>query len=447
MFSEVNLLILQHHTKWPEICMKRRCSMLLKLLTIVTCMASLAAGRDISRNADPTENVNSRYTVESVELLGCPKAKLSRTVRERIDKMVGNKYDTLALTGLVWKIREEVRAQHINVRVGRGLKPEHLAVRLEVEGKREKSFDVTSPKFGYHSRQGFSGELEGVINAGGRLRLAGGYTNDSDQLLERFEGFHGRAEVRVTDAVSLKFRYASYQQTWNPAVGGMALRYRNRESFEPTASIQLARGLEWNTGVSIQRLDPFIDFAVPLAGPAVKAARTEASNAVVNTLRYRRRLEGAGTHHQELEAGYGLRAATHALSSDYSYQQHTLHGGYTFDAGRQQLRVTVLAGVLRGNAPLFDRFLLGNSSTLRGYNKFDIAPRGASRIVHGSVDYRYRLFQAFYDTGALAEAGGSMSEVKHSVGAGLRKDNMQIAVAFPLRGVRMDPVFLIGVNF
>ena len=90
--------------------------MLLKLLTIVFAIASLAEGRDLSRNVDPADNVNSRYTVESVELLGCTKGKLSRTVRERIDKMVGTKYDTLALTGLVWKIREEVRAKHINVR-------------------------------------------------------------------------------------------------------------------------------------------------------------------------------------------------------------------------------------------------------------------------------------------------------------------------------------------
>jgi len=102
--------------------------MLLKLLTIALIASSLA----VSRNADPADNVNSRYTVESVELLGVPKTKLSRTVRERLDKMIGTKYDTLALTGLVWKIREEVRAKHINVRVGRGLKPEHLAVRLEV---------------------------------------------------------------------------------------------------------------------------------------------------------------------------------------------------------------------------------------------------------------------------------------------------------------------------
>ena len=110
---------------------------MLRLILVTIAIAAALTGRELTRNADPAENVNSRYTVESVEVLGYSKSKLSRTVRERIDKLVGTKYDTLALTGVVWKIREEVRARHINVRVGRGTKPEHLAVRLEVEGQRE----------------------------------------------------------------------------------------------------------------------------------------------------------------------------------------------------------------------------------------------------------------------------------------------------------------------
>jgi outer membrane protein assembly factor BamA len=144
-----------------------------------------------------------------------------------------------------------------------------------------------------------------------------------------------------------------------------------------------------------------------------------------------------------LEAGYDLRAATQILSSDYVYQRHVAHGTYRFHHGsRHELKIAALAGFLSGTAPYYDRFVAGNSQTLRGYNKYDLAPLGANRIVHGSVDYRWRLFQAFYDTGTVGD-----SEVKHSVGAGLRKDNIQLAVAFPLRGVRMDPVFLIGVNF
>ena len=36
---------------------------------------------------------------------------------------------------------------------------------------------------------------------------------------------------------------------------------------------------------------------------------------------------------------------------------------------------------------------------------------------------------------------------KHSLGAGIRKDALQLAVAFPLKNGRVEPVFLAGVNF
>jgi hypothetical protein len=429
--------------------------------------------REISRNADPAENVNSRYTVESVELLGFAKARLSKPVRERMDKLVGAKYDTLALSSLVWKLREEVKAKHINIKVGRGLKPEHLAVRLEVEGQRDKSFELTAPKFGYQSRQGYSGMVEGVINAGSRLRLAGGYSNDGDALLERYQGFHGRVEFRLLTPASsrvpltLRFRYASLRQGWNrsttsvPAVADADARlYGEREVFEPVAVTQVpgVRGLTWSAGANIQRL---MHGVARTGGPGsvispTAAPQAESSNAVVTTLRYRRQFEGSGAHQQELEAGYDLRAATQILASDYVYNRHAITGTYRFQHGRHhELKIAALAGFLNGTAPYYDRFVAGNSQTLRGYSKFDLTPLGANRIVHGSIDYRWRLFQAFYDAGSIAEAAvvaavagaSTMSDVKHSVGVGLRKDNIQLAVAFPLRGVRMDPIFLLGVNF
>ncbi|BDC51701.1 hypothetical protein F183_A40160 [Bryobacterales bacterium F-183] len=411
---------------------------MLRLILITIALTGLTAGqalaREISRNADPTENVNSRYTVESVELLGFSKSKLSRTVRERIDKLVGNKYNTLALSGLVWKIREEVRARHINVRVARGQKPEHVAVRLEVEGQRNRSFDLTAPRFGYHSRQGFSGGLDGVINAGQNLRIAGGYSNDADLLLERYQGLHGRAEVKLGNTpVTLRFHFASLHQNWNAAtlVGSRSTLYGNREVFEPTATVNLARGLDWTNGFTIQRL----------GAPSI----VEAANAFLSNLTYRRDLEGLGS----MDVAYELRAAGQMLGSDYRYHRHTLRTSFTWSpSNRHELRLAGAAGFLNGTAPLFDRYVAGNSTTLRGYNKFDLAPAGIRQLVHASADYRYRFVQLFYDAGRIRTvATRNPSGVLHSVGCGIRKDNMQLAVAFPLRGVRMEPVLLVGVNF
>src|SRR6478735_1117317 len=49
----------------------------------------------------------------------------------------------------------------------------------------------------------------------------------------------------------------------------------------------------------------------------------------------------------------------------------------------------VFGGILNGDAPLFERFTLGDSSTLRGWSKFDLAPVGGTRVAHGSLEYTF----------------------------------------------------------
>jgi outer membrane protein assembly factor BamA len=89
---------------------------------------------------------------------------------------------------------------------------------------------------------------------------------------------------------------------------------------------------------------------------------------------------------------------------------------------------------------------LGTSSTLRGWNKFDIAPAGGSRMVHNSIEYRYRILQIFYDSGA-AWGRDEDPTLRHSVGAGLRYSIFSLALAFPLRDGRPEPVVMLGMNY
>ena len=42
---------------------------------------------------------------------------------------------------------------------------------------------------------------------------------------------------------------------------------------------------------------------------------------------------------------------------------------------------------------------------LRGWNKYDLDPLGGSRVVYNSLDYRYGMFDVFYDTGAIWDPG------------------------------------------
>jgi outer membrane protein assembly factor BamA len=117
------------------------------------------------------------------------------------------------------------------------------------------------------------------------------------------------------------------------------------------------------------------------------------------------------------------------------------------------------AGGLNGRAPLFERFVAGNSRYLRGWNRWDLAPLGGNRLVHGTLEYQYRVLRLFYDTGSVWDRGDE-AKVRHSLGLGLQLDNawreararhyrggFTLAVAFPVKEGRAEPVFLVGMNF
>jgi outer membrane protein assembly factor BamA len=105
-----------------------------------------------------------------------------------------------------------------------------------------------------------------------------------------------------------------------------------------------------------------------------------------------------------------------------------------------------MGGFITGVAPLYDRFALGNNSTLRGWNKYELDPLGGNRLLNNSVEYRYGAFQAFFDTGAIWD-GGEAVVARKSVGVGLREGPFSVAVAFPLKDGRTDPVFMVSMNY
>jgi outer membrane protein assembly factor BamA len=104
------------------------------------------------------------------------------------------------------------------------------------------------------------------------------------------------------------------------------------------------------------------------------------------------------------------------------------------------------AGMIAGQAPVFERFVLGNASTLRGWNKFDLDPAGGDRMVHNTVEYRYGAFQIFYDSGSVWDRNDT-AVIRHSAGVGLRQGVFSLAVAFPIREGHIDPIFMVGMNY
>jgi outer membrane protein assembly factor BamA len=110
------------------------------------------------------------------------------------------------------------------------------------------------------------------------------------------------------------------------------------------------------------------------------------------------------------------------------------------------LGVHFIGGIISGNAPLFERFSLGNSTTLRGWNKFDVAPLGGNRVAHGSLEYRYRHFQIFYDVGSVWDRGWP-SQARHGLGFGFANKDAFISLAFPLRFNDVVPIFTFGIRY
>jgi len=147
-----------------------------------------------------------------------------------------------------------------------------------------------------------------------------------------------------------------------------------------------------------------------------------------------------------VDADYTLRAATKVLSSDYVYASHSVGLSYRVNHGKHQVSEHVNAGTISGRAPLYDRFVGGNTYYMRGWNKYDIDPIGGNRLLHNSVEYRYGPFQAFYDVGAVWDSG-QPAPARHSVGVGIKESIFSLAVAFPVRSGHIEPIIMIGMIY
>jgi hypothetical protein len=394
-------------------------------------------------------NVNARYTVESVELAGDNSPTISTGLRGELTRLVGEKLNPAALDDLARRIRRELHVRAVTHRLLRGQTPEHVRVVFDVRGTPAK-FEASVPKLVYRSDAGLSGAVEGTATVGAHAFTLG-VVSDGDVLAERYSGIVARYEDKRLSSDRVRFRldFESYRDQWNPATvqaldqpGAAADTsgiYRTRQNIEPLVTFVISRGAPGTVNLSLGASFERFQTQFP-------AARTESSNAMVTTLRYHRRLEGSGANQQEWDAGYSLRAATSSLGSDFAFARHQGDVQYAYIWGRSQILDGFTAGEITGRAPLYERFILGDSSMLRGWNRFEIDPLGGSRVVHNSLEYRYRLFDVFYDSGAIWDEGQT-AVLRHSVGVGVRQNGLYAALAFPIKEGHIEPVFMVGMNY
>jgi len=401
------------------------------------CAAALVAG-----NQEPAANVNSRYTVESVEIRPPDKFKVSDTLAGEMRKLIGVKFDHEVLERLGRRIRRELKMRVVSMKVTKGTQPDHVKVFYE-PSERGQNTDVVQPRFIYHAKQNFTFGADATWRHSGH-NFSGGILTDNDELIERYSGVRGGYERSglAANHLAIKFDLETWRAQWSgatraaldtsPEVPGI---YRTRFHFRPAATVTIVKPLTVTAGISFQSFET-----------QFPAARTENSTAAFGTLRFRGEWEPSPVHHHKLDAGYNLRAATRTLDSDFVYTRHFWDIQYTYKGAHDTLIAAGMAGSIYGRAPLFERFVLGNSRTLRGWNKYDLDPLGGDRMGHGSLDYRYRWFRAVYDVGSTWRRG-QQAQVRQSIAAGLGEDSFWALVAFPIREGRADPIFMIGLNF
>jgi len=398
---------------------------------------------------DSENNVNARYTVETVIVSGKgwttdlhseTTNKISTSLIHQLTAIIGQKLNPSSLDTLAQNLKKELSAREVTHRVVRGGSPEQVRVEFEARPARA-SLGMNVNQFLYDSKQGFSGSGEAVLTTGPHL-FALGLVSNGDWLPERFSGVVTRYEdKRVgTDRLSFKFEAETFHTQWNRLTleamtanpADVPALYRSRQAFQPTATIVILKPLTLTIGARVERFTN--------EGPA---AEIVAANAMITDLHFHQSMEGS-RNQQDFDADLSLHTAARALNSDYVYSVRSAGIRYQFRRGKHIVTDNAWGGYITGQAPLSDRFVLGNTEYLRGWNKYEIDPLGGNRAIHNAVEYHYGPFQAFYDAGAIWDESQPIV-ARHSVGIGLRESIFSVAVAIPIRSGHVEPIFMMGI--
>jgi hypothetical protein len=409
----------------------------------------LVGGLLLASPQDPDTNVNSRYTVETVIVSGKgwtanlqseSTDKISSSLRRELTALIGQKLNPQLLDNLAASLKRELNAREVTHRIERGETAGQVRVEFEAKPARG-TVGLDLDQFVYDSKQGWSASGEASIGIA-QNTFAFGLTSDGDRQLERYAGIRARYENKRigTDRIGLQFLFESYHDQWNNnTLAALAAHphstsdaYRSRQNFAPSLTVQLAKPLTLEVGAMFERYTN----EYPARG-------NDGADGVLTTLRYHRQFEGA-ENQQDFDADMTLQAATRVLASDFVYAKRSAGLRYQLRHGKHQLTDNVWGGVISGRAPLNERFVMGNTYYLRGWNKYDLDPLGGNRAAHNSVEYRYGYFQVFYDTGAIWDEGQTATP-RHSLGVGFRDSVFSLAVAFPVKSGHIEPILMMGI--
>ena len=197
-----------------------------------------------------------------------------------------------------------------------------------------------------------------------------------------------------TERLGVFFEWSTYDQDWREqTLAAMALNpqipalYRNRMSVTPLMKFAFTPQVSVGGGVEHHR-----------ARSAHRGAccRRRWRTSAIGSVRYKQ--QWRPNHRRpahNVGASFTVRAGTTRARKRPRLRALSRRGGLLVRSGKHSVLVSARAGRITGTAPMFERFSLGDSRTLRGWDKYDISPVGGDRMFPTSLEYR------IHDVGAV----------------------------------------------
>jgi hypothetical protein len=392
------------------------------------------------------DNVNAKYIVEHVDLEDFPEGAVPQALKDDLRALEGKTLDPEQADRLQDRLEQAVPRYTVSRRFERGSEPGKIRVVFEARRRETPLWLRYQPlrtNAVFHSEQGWGAYTD--LGIGGReIRFTPiGVLDDADDLVEEYGGGGLRFETRRlgTRRLGASLEWTWFESGWRDqtlaAVAANPLLprlYDTRQTITPLVKFAVTPELTLSAGVSITELEPI----APVSG-------STAANAAVGAADYRRSWNFGDKASQQVDAKFEFRGGTHDLDSDVVYNRYLAQGAYAYDQGRHHATVTGMAGDINGAPPMFERFTLGDTRTLRGWDKYAINPAGGNRMYYASVEYVYTGLAVFLDVGSVWDQPGE-SHARVSTGLGFYAGPAFATIGFPLNTDRVTAVFTMGLR-
>ena len=391
-------------------------------------------------------NINARYIIDRADITGVPDGELTPALRDDLAAVIGKRLDSPEADRLQERIERDLAGYDVSRRIRRGSEAGRIRLVYDARKKEPPAWlDFQSLRSGvvFQSEQGWGSYFD--LPLGYRnLRVTPIVAIDyNDDVVEEYSGYGLRVEARKlgTQRLGASFEWTRFEPDWEQATrDALALDpripplYERRSTVTPLLKFAFTRDFSVAAGVSISELEPF--------SPVTDS---QSANAFVASIDFGRQWDEASDARHRVGAGFGVRVGSHELEGDLSYRRYFGEGTYRVRFGRHQVQATGMAGGITGEPPLFERFTLGDSRTLRGWNKYDIAPAGGTRLLYSSLEYRYRGLGLFLDAGSVWDEDAER-RVRVSTGFGFHAGPAFLTIGFPLNTDNVTAMIALGLR-